>query len=180
MSYLTLSVFEGTFGSWGSPVLADAGCHVTGLSVRYESPIGSGDDTALNGLKMETSPFPGLGSNSEPEVLTVDNGYWGTWRPMVHVPPGFYIIGMSVRNEAGQGGGDDTCMNGIRLICKKCNGPTIQQVTVWEGNWGDWGADVMVPSGYYIAGFRCRVEPPQGNGDDTAMNGIRMLLRPYA
>ena len=73
MSYLTLSVFEGTFGSWGSPVLADAGCHVTGLSVRYESPIGSGDDTALNGLKMETSPFPGLGSNSEPEVLTVDN-----------------------------------------------------------------------------------------------------------
>jgi len=180
MSFLTLSVFEGAFGLWGSPVLAPVGCHVTGLSVRYEDPIGSGDDTALNGLKMEVSPYPGLGAHPHPDIITVDNGYWGTWKPLVRVPPGYYIIGMSVRNEAGQGSGDDTCMNGIRLVCKQCSGTHIQNVSVWDGNWGDWSPDVMVPSGYYIAGFRCRVEPPQGGGDDTAMNGIRMLLRPYA
>jgi hypothetical protein len=180
MSFLTLSVFEGTFGNWGTPVLGPIGTHATGLQVRYEDPIGSGDDTALNGLKMQLAPFPGLNVNYDPEILTVDNGYWGSWKHLVQVPAGFYIIGMSVRNESGQGNGDDTCLNGIRMVCKRCNGPQIQNVMVWQGNWGDWTPDIMVPAGYYIAGFQCRVEPPQGSGDDTAMNGLRMLLRAYS
>jgi uncharacterized protein YbdZ (MbtH family) len=190
MSMLTVSVEEGLWGTWLEPVMAPNGYHVTGLRVRYEDPQGShADDTALNGLKMECTHFPGLsnspaqspggGANSV-QVLTVAEGNWGSWKPVVRIPHGYYIVAISVRFEGNQGSeGDDTCMNGIRLKCRHYHGADIQVVSVWEGNWGVWKPDVLVPEGYYIVGFQCRVEKPQGaNQDDTAMNGIRMLLKP--
>ncbi|XP_060936556.1 vitelline membrane outer layer protein 1 homolog [Limanda limanda] len=53
-------------------------------------------------------------------VLTVTNGQqWGTWRWPEMCPDQFFAIGFSTRVESKQGDGDDTAMNGIRLICGK-------------------------------------------------------------
>ncbi len=48
-------------------------------------------------------------------------------------------------------------------------------VSVEEGGWGTWKPDyIMCPEGSYVCGLQTRFEGSQGNGDDTALNGIRM------
>ncbi|XP_041650437.1 vitelline membrane outer layer protein 1 homolog [Cheilinus undulatus] len=42
------------------------------------------------------------------------------------------------------------------------------------GPWGEWNSADMCPENYYAVGFSLRVEGSQGDGDDTALNGIRL------
>ena len=38
-----------------------------------------------------------------------------------------------------------------------------------EGRWREWND---CPSGEYLVGFSLKVEPDQGSGDDSAVNGM--------
>merc|ERR1712226_123734 len=52
---------------------------------------------------------------------------------------------------------------------------TQQSVTVYTGNWGNWGSLKMCPQNYYVCGLQTRFEPNQGAFvDDTALNGMKM------
>ena len=42
-----------------------------------------------------------------------------------------------------------------------------------DGYWGNWNSYQTCPVGSYVCAIATRIEPPQGEGDDTAMNGIR-------
>lgn len=42
-------------------------------------------------------------------------------------------------------------------------------------NWGNWGVSESCGSGHFAVGFRSKVEPELGKGDDTAMNGIELI-----
>lgn len=46
-------------------------------------------------------------------------------------------------------------------------------VTLRSG-WGEWTKIQWCPGGF-LTSFQLRVEPPQGNGDDTAVNNIRFV-----
>ncbi len=44
--------------------------------------------------------------------------------------------------------------------------------------WGTWEAPAYCPKNQYICGIEQRVEGKQGDGDDTAMNGLRFYCCP--
>ena len=40
--------------------------------------------------------------------------------------------------------------------------------------WGDWGKVEYCPEGKWAVGFKLKTERSQGDGDDTALNGIAL------
>ena len=89
-----------------------------------------------------------------------DAGKWGNWYPTdkEKCPPGWLINGFKVRFEPQQGSGDDTALNGLQIQCKNPNNPSeTQQITVYEGLWGNWG-DWLISDNYYLCGIQTRFE----------------------
>ena len=184
---IPFTIENGFWGTWRQPVVAPPGYHVTGMRTRFEKRQGggdSGDDTALNGIMIRAEPIAGVSANAPFMDIMVDGGYWGDWQPtMTTIPNGTTLAGLAVRLERKQGGAgsfgsvnDDTAANGVQMIASNGNRQTVE-----SGFWGGWRPDVMVPTNHTVVGMQVRVEPPQGggvrHGDDTALNGIRLLLR---
>ncbi|XP_041650069.1 vitelline membrane outer layer protein 1 homolog [Cheilinus undulatus] len=107
-------------------------------------------------------------------VLSVTNGgQWGDWYNVEMCPENYYAIGFSLRVEGGQGDGDDTALNGIRLYCAAENRHGfVHTVESNSGFWGGWTSAQYCDGGVLTA-FQLRVEAPVGGGDDTAANNIR-------
>ncbi|XP_053287661.1 vitelline membrane outer layer protein 1-like isoform X1 [Pleuronectes platessa] len=115
-----------------------------------------------------------MNRRSTTSVLTVTNGQrWGTWMLTGMCRDQYFAIGFSTRVEAKQGGGDNTALNGIRLICGK-DGKRSLTYTVesHSGFWGEWSNPQYCHTGV-LTSFQLRVEGQQGRGDGTAANNIR-------
>ena len=54
-----------------------------------------------------------------------------------------------------------------------CFSATIEspRITSW-GQWTNW---MYCPTDWYVIGMQLKVESKQGNGDDTALNGIKLF-----
>ena len=57
---------------------------------------------------------------------------------------------------------------------KKIPNKVVGEITSHDGYWGKWHKTAMCPSGQYVCGMRVRIEDQQGDGDDTAMNSVRL------
>ncbi|KAK5613777.1 hypothetical protein CRENBAI_016317 [Crenichthys baileyi] len=108
-------------------------------------------------------------------VLTVNNGEkFGNWTWPEICPDNFFAVGFSVRVESKQHGGDDTALNGIRLICSQDESRSfLYYIESHTGYFGEWSHPQYCPSGV-LTSFQIRVEPHRGLlGDDTAVNNIK-------
>ncbi|XP_073507120.1 vitelline membrane outer layer protein 1 homolog [Phyllobates terribilis] len=110
------------------------------------------------------------------DFISVDNGgSWGDWGEVQRCPPMTSARGFSLKMEKPLGSdGDDTALNGIQLYCTRCTSrDVVGTITSTVGGWGDWTPISWCSRGNYIK-FALKVEKPQGDGDDTAVNSIKM------
>ncbi|XP_040202848.1 vitelline membrane outer layer protein 1 homolog [Rana temporaria] len=106
------------------------------------------------------------------ETIYVDNGAkWGDWGDTEMCPVGTSARAFELSVEPSQGHGDDTALNGIRLLCAEPGSEDIKaRITSTMAKWGSWTGIQWCPSGDLIS-FSLRVEPPI-EGDDTGANNI--------
>merc|ERR1719435_896543 len=104
-----LTSSQAPWGVWGSAALCPSGSLVTGFSVKEEPRQGGGDDTALNNVRLSCGATVSIHAS----VRTS----WGQWKDGLHCRAGWAVIGMKTRVERSQGGGEDTALNGLQLIC---------------------------------------------------------------
>ncbi|WP_272979771.1 hypothetical protein [Bacillus spizizenii] len=159
----------GRWGSWGPRDMCPAGTYAAGFSLKVEYPV-LGDDTALNGIRLHCIEASKATSNKYRNYYTVQSavGSWGLGTAVQWCPSGF-LTGFQLKVERYQGDGDDTAANNIIFKCDRGN-TLVGAGTNW-GTWGDWSNTC---DGKGICGLQTRVEEPQGAGDDTALNDVRM------
>ncbi|XP_073681056.1 vitelline membrane outer layer protein 1-like [Garra rufa] len=167
-----LTVTNGkTWGSWGHKEMCPSGTFAAGFSLKVEGPLYGQkyDNTALNGIRLHciTMIESILHSYHDYSTVRSEAGSWGRWTDIKWCPSGF-LTAFVLRVEKSQGDGDDTAANNIWF---KCGGGSVLQGdgTHW-GDWGDWSQTCQGA----ICGIKTRLEEPQGTGDDTALNDVRM------
>ncbi|KAL1253499.1 hypothetical protein QQF64_018192 [Cirrhinus molitorella] len=160
----------GKWGQWGHREMCPTGTYAAGFSLKVEDHAGHKDDTALNGIRLHCVDLSKGLSHSYHNYASVRSnvGSWGHWTDIKWCPSGF-LTAFQLRVETHQGLGDDTAANNIRFKCSQ-GSFLLGDGTHW-GDWGDWSETCR---GKGICGIKARVEAPQGIGDDTALNDVRM------
>uniref|UniRef100_A0A8C1WSW0 Uncharacterized protein n=1 Tax=Cyprinus carpio TaxID=7962 RepID=A0A8C1WSW0_CYPCA len=132
---------------------------------KVEYPIGNGDDTALNGIRLHCNVL----KNDDFCVCVFFFFSWGRWTDIKWCPSGF-LTAFKLKVEVPQGNGDDTAANNILFRCSQGS------LLTGDGTrWGTWGGWSQTCQGKGICGIKTRVERPQGSGDDTALNDASMF-----
>ncbi|XP_072517670.1 vitelline membrane outer layer protein 1 homolog [Salminus brasiliensis] len=158
----------GQWGDWGEKEMCPTDFYAVGFSLKVERPIGDGDDTALNAIRLycvnKCSSYP----YTDYAVVVSDMGPWGEWTQPKWCKSG-KLMSFQLLVEPPQGRGDDTAANDIMFQCS--GGEELAGGgTIW-GNWGGWSRC----TGTGICGIQTKVEKPQGSGDDTALNDVRFF-----
>lgn len=168
-AYITIG--SGSWGSWqGCYEYCPAGTFAYTVALRSEPTQGSGDDTAMNGIKFQCY---NRSNGIYQGYITSNPGYWGDWLPSAKTYPYTVsnpIVGGKMKIESPQGDGDDTAANAVQMKSK--NGVWIQPDS--NTAWGSWNTETSCPSGTAVCGVNTRVESQQGSGDDTALNGVAL------
>ncbi|XDV37956.1 hypothetical protein PO909_007473, partial [Leuciscus waleckii] len=128
------------------------------------------DDTALNGIRLYcVDRSKGSSGSHDYTSIESDVGRWGKWTDIKWCSSG-YLTSFQLRVESSQGDGDDTAANNIKFTCS--GGEVLEGYSTDLGNWGNWSPTC---TGKGICGIKTRIDEPQGRGDDTALNDVRMF-----
>jgi hypothetical protein len=115
--------------------------------------------------------------------VTVHGGNWGNWAGCFDMcPPGSFAYGVDMRSEAPRGSGvDDTSVNAISLWChNRSTGSHTEWVESSMQGWGSWLGPPTYCSNTQtdpIVSGNLRLEAPQGSGDDTSANGLKISCK---
>merc|ERR1712002_821056 len=109
------------------------------------------------------------------EELYVNNGLdRGEWGDVEKCMDGTSTFAFDFKFEE-TGKLDNTCGNGVMMLCHDGDGQMSGHITSTEGNFGEWLGTRNCPLGANITGFRLRVLPNQGTwGDDQGVDNIQM------
>ena len=160
---------DGTmWGNWTSYTFCPPKTWATGYAMRVENTSVDNDDTAMNAIAL----YCGDKLGSLPRRVSPHNGYWGTWGEAVYCASSKFLTHFRLKVEHRLPPGyDDTSVNSISFRCEdgsylvgKNGGPF--------GVWEDWNFPPNNSRSVAICGVRAKIERPQGEGDDTALNGL--------
>lgn len=154
------------WGYWQEEAYCNPGLYVRGLTIRVEKPQGSGDDTALNNIQLHCADRNGT---VREKFMSKGAHEWGEWGNDTLCGYGDFLRGFALRVQPPQESGDDTAVNSIQF---KCSDGTERE-PLNGGTWGDWGEYQYCSPGSVVCGMSLRIEPQQGNGDDTAVNDVK-------
>ncbi|APJ02734.1 hypothetical protein [Silvanigrella aquatica] len=151
---------DGFWGDWGFYDKCPLGQFVDGYTLLSEEEQINGDNTTLNGIVLHCSG----GARA-----TSSMSKWGSWvKPAYCNGP---VKGFAIQIKPQKGNEDDTAANDLMLVC---NNNSIAHAET-RTHWGHWSHIYYCPTGQVILGLITRVEKQQYNGDDTALNGVRMI-----
>jgi hypothetical protein len=148
--------------------------------MKVEPSQGKGDDTAVNGIKLYCVDPRG----ERVANITSSVGPWGSWREGASCRGTAVFNGSAQSFEPHEKDQDDTATNSVRFKCT--DGKLIQAGGSMP--WGKWESHRTCPTKKIlgmtitsaICGIQTRVEPKQGKGDDTALNGANYACCAYA
>ncbi len=162
-----ITVGNGRWGTWRDWEYCADGEYGIGYQMRVEERQGSGDDSALNAVRIKCARLDHGSANTS---IVSYGGLWGDWHPYKFCSNGV-LRGGKMKIEAPIDG-DDSSANDVKMACS--DGDYIQ--ATGGGEWGEWASEYeMCPAGTAVCGIRSRFEKYQGDdGDDTAMNGLNL------
>ncbi|XP_045193312.2 vitelline membrane outer layer protein 1 homolog [Mercenaria mercenaria] len=126
----------------------------------------------------------GVSSAVPSETLSVTNGGdKGVWGQPEYCANNTYAVGYDMKIEGRQGWfGDDTALNGIKLICRSPDeySSIKNHVTSKVGSWGRWVGEAYCNSGAgkrdFLTAFSLQVER-NGVADGTSANYVKFECR---
>ncbi len=163
---------DGHFGSWGGIAKCPDNQFVYGYRLRSEEGVEDNDDTALNAIELRCA------SKGSTNYTTIHSksASWGNFGGYAYCSDANNpVTGFKIKIESKQGSKDDTAANDIDLYCKDGSYISAPQKT----DWGSWSGEYKCPNTQVVIGIKTRVEKDQGSGDDTALNGVRLLCGDY-
>nr|BFE95069.1 hypothetical protein GCM10020185_56050 [Pseudomonas brassicacearum subsp. brassicacearum] len=165
---------QGAWGNWGAAAYCPQGQYVWGFRLKSEPYQGNGDDSALNAVQLICKS----GVNGAATYIQSLEGKWGSWG-RDHVCRETPAIAFAIQVERFQGRDKEKGLEG-RYRRRQ------YQDELWVGNprrrpasrMGRLDRVLQLPRWHRlqkkIRGFRTKVEPDQGSGDDTAMNAMQV------
>ena len=168
--------WEGHWGEWAaSPEFCPEGSFVYGFKLQSEKKQGgSEDDSALNSIELHCRK---PNSAFKTKSISSSKGFWGDWGSTAWCTSDKPVDGFKVQEEPKQGEDDDSSLNNIALYCKD---ETAAKHASVNTNWGSWKPVQRCPDGFAVVGLKTRVENKQGDGDDTALNGLELYCQRYS
>ncbi|XP_063420137.1 vitelline membrane outer layer protein 1 homolog [Mytilus trossulus] len=171
----TLSVTNGgVYGVWESEEFCTKGHYAIGFRMKIEGQ--DKDRSELNAIEIICGS---RGSYLCGDRASSGQQKWGNWTGEALCPANTFLTAFSLQVDPYDVDKDSTGVNYIRFRCRYFNGEFIAEDLTYPpgigpfGTYGEWSDTCSINSA--ICGLQTKIEAPQGEDDDTALNDAKFF-----